>query len=645
MCGFVGFRITQDFHHFAASLKAATDSLRHRGPDDAGIFFDDLHGVGLGHRRLSIIDLSPTGSQPMESNDGNLVIVFNGEVYNFLDIRRDLVRLGHAFMGTSDTEVVLAAYAQWGEDCLERFNGMFSLAIWDRRKGHLFLARDRLGIKPLYYSFTEKGLLFGSELKALMAMNGFARRIDPDAFSLYLHYQYIPAPRTIFFDTFKLEPGHFLLYDGNQVSKKRWWTPTENRPANDPVETIDKEDALRRLDSLLTRVVSDHLISDVPLGALLSGGVDSSIVVAMMQKVSDSPVRTFSIGFTEQGFNEAPWARKVADHLGTAHTELYVSPQDALHTIDRLAEIYDEPFADSSAVPTFLVSKLTRDQVTVALSGDGGDEQFAGYVRYWMTDTMTRTMNWIPTGTRKFVKQVLGMIPASKTARYYDRIRHLLPRRFQVANFPDKWEKLINQLGYADLSDLYRMTVSIWSKEAVLQLTGRPVPSGTFENAFMAPSHRCVMDRLMMVDRQTYLPDAMLTKVDRASMAASLEVRVPLLDHRVVEFTSRLPVSLKYRSGKGKYLLMELLTRYVPRHLVERPKMGFGVPIAQWFRNELQELLHDYLSTDRLKAEGRLDADVVRQILKEHQQGTKDHHHRLWSLLMWEMWRDRWQMG
>ena len=643
MCGFVGFRATQDFHQFAASLQAATDSIRHRGPDDSGIFFDDLHGVGLGHRRLSIIDLSPTGRQPMESEDGNLVIVFNGEVYNFLDIRQDLVRLGYNFKGNSDTEVVLAAYSQWGKDCLERFNGMFSLAIWDRNERHLFLARDRLGIKPLYYSHTKKGMFFGSELKALMALNGFERRIDPDAFSLYLHYQYIPAPRTIFFDTFKLEPGHFLIYDGMKITKSRWWTPMVRHPSTDPIGMIPKEDALRQLDSLLTRVVADHLISDVPLGALLSGGVDSSIVVAMMQKVSNRPVRTFSIGFNEQGFNEAPWARKVAEHLGTEHTELYVSPKDALHAIGQLPEIYDEPFADSSAIPTLLVSKLTRDQVTVALSGDGGDEQFAGYVRYWMTDAMESGMKWFPAGTKKLLKQVLGIVPASKISYYYDRLRHLLPQRFQVANFPDKWEKLINQLGSADLSELYRTTVSVWDKESVFQLTGRPVPFSAFEQTFMASTHQCVMDRLMMVDRQTYLPDAMLTKVDRASMAASLEVRVPLLDHRVVEFTSRLPISLKYRNGKGKYLLMELLTRYVPRHLVERPKMGFGVPIAQWFRSELQELLHDYLSLDRLKAEGRLKADVVHQIVKEHQQGIKDHHHRLWALLIWEMWRDRWR--
>ena len=643
MCGFVGFRATRDFHQFAASLQAATNSLHHRGPDDSGIFLDDTHCVGLGHRRLSIIDLSPTGRQPMESADGNLVIVFNGEIYNFLDIRRDLVRLGHTFKGTSDTEVALAAYSQWGEACLERFNGMFSLAIWNRKKRRLFLARDRLGIKPLYYSHTKMGVCFGSELKALMALHGFERRIDPDAFSLYLHYQYIPAPRTIFFDTFKLEPGHFLIYDGHQLTKHRWWTPTESRPSNDPIGTIRKEDALRQLDRVLTLAVSDHLISDVPLGALLSGGVDSSIVVAMMQKVSDCPVRTFSIGFTEQGFNEAPWARKVAEHLGTVHTELYVSPQDALHTIGQLAEIYDEPFADSSAIPTFLVSKLTRDQVTVALSGDGGDEQFAGYVRYWMTEMMDRGMKWFPVGTHKLIKQVLGMMPVSKLSYYYDRLRHLLPQRLQVANFPDKWEKLINQLGYDELSELYRMTVSIWAKEAVFQLTGRPVPSSTFENTFISSDHQCVMDRLMMVDRQTYLPDAMLTKVDRASMAASLEVRVPLLDHRVVEFTSRLPISLKYRNGKGKYLLMELLTRYIPRPLVERPKMGFGVPIARWLRNELRELLHDYLSFDRLKAEGRLDADVVHQTVKEHQKGMKDHHHRLWALLMWEMWYDRWR--
>ena len=403
-----------------------------------------------------------------------------------------------------------------------------------------------------------------------------------------------------------------------------------------------EKEALSQLDAVLTQAVTDRLVSDVPLGALLSGGVDSSIVVALMQKVNRLPVRTFSIGFGEQGYNEAPWAKRVAEHLATNHTELYVSSQDALKVVPTLPDIYDEPFADSSAIPTFLVSRLTRSEVTVALSGDGGDEQFGGYLRYWMTDGLAQWMKPIPFGVRRWVKRLLGNLSVDTLHRYYTGLREHLPRRLQVENFADKWSKLISQLSETELSELYRLTVCIWSEMDIQRLTGTIVPDSAFESIFKNTNDLKSFYRLMYVDQQTYLPDAMLTKVDRASMAASLEIRVPLLDHRVVSFTTQLPDHFKFQNGTGKYLLRKLLMRYLPHELVERPKMGFGVPLAHWLRTDLKELIADYLSPVHLQREGRLDPAVVNDVLHQHMSGMGNHQHRLWALLMWELWRERW---
>jgi asparagine synthase (glutamine-hydrolysing) len=391
--------------------------------------------------------------------------------------------------------------------------------------------------------------------------------------------------------------------------------------------------------------VSARLISDVPLGALLSGGIDSSMVVALMQKVSTAPVRTFSIGFNEEGYNEAPWAAKVASHLGTDHTELYVTPQEAMEVIPNLPEIYDEPFADSSAIPTFLVCQLARGDVTVALSGDGGDEQFSGYVRYWSTRAMATSLKRLPASVRRVVGAFLGTIPYRWVERCYLPWRQFLPQRFRVANFPDKWQKLVHLLDQTDIADIYRMTICLWSKDELPQIMGKYLPESQYEKTFSETEDWPLLSRLMLVDQRTYLPDAMLTKVDRASMAVSLEVRVPLLDHRVVEYTAKLPDNLKYRNGTGKYLLKRLLGQYLPAHLIERPKMGFGVPIDRWFRSELKDLLLDYLSPERIKKEGLFNHNLVENKLKEHLSGQINHHYRLWALLMWEMWRERWLGG
>jgi len=644
MCGIVGFLSTGSFKSLQATLPEAISRLTHRGPDDSGFFFDPKTGIGLGHRRLSVIDLSAAGRQPMASDDGRVRIVYNGEVYNFEEIRVILEGYGHHFKSDSDTEVILKAYLQWGIDCLKRFVGMFALALWDGREQCLFLARDRLGIKPLYYHFNKGTLLFASELKALMAFRSFAKDIDLDSIPLFLHYHYVPAPRTIFKDTYKLLPGHYLMYNGNELSSHRYWT-LPDRPEHAGQRSLSEEDRLEELDDLLTRAVANRLVSDVPLGALLSGGIDSSVVVALMQKVSTSSVRTFNIGFKEAGYDEAPWARKVAEHLGTDHTEFYVTPREALEVIPRLPEIYDEPFADSSAIPTFLVCRLARSQVTVALSGDGGDEQFSGYVRYWTTRAMATGFQGLPESIKKVLSGLLGSIPSLWVERCYLPCEQFLPQRFRVANFPDKWQKLIGLMRQTQIQELYRTTICYWSEEELIRLTGQQLSEGMYEETFRETEGWPLLSRLMRVDQRTYLPDDMLAKVDRASMAVSLEVRVPLLDHRVVEYTSSLPETLKYRNGTGKYLLRKLLSRYVPKELFERPKMGFGVPIDRWFRTDLKPLLLDYLSPERLKEEGLFDQALVANKIEEHLSGQLNHQYRLWSLLMWEMWRERWLEG
>ena len=622
-------------------MSRATDLLSHRGPDDVGLFFDKDYGVGLGHRRLSIIDLSETGKQPMADGNEHVRIAYNGEIYNFKALRDQLYQRGHRFRGQSDTEVILEAYLEWGVGCFERLVGMFALAIWDCRHERLILARDGVGIKPLYYYHDGNTLLFASELKGLMAFPSFPRNVDEEALSLFLHYQYIPAPRTIFHRTHKLMPGTYLVCDGQGVRAERFWRvpqPCTNRDHG----SLDEGAALDALDETLSAAVVDQMVSDVPLGALLSGGIDSSLVAALMQKVGKEPVRTFSIGFHEQGYDEAPWARRVADHLGTCHTELYVTPDEALALIPRLPDIYDEPFADSSAIPTSLVCRLTRSQVKVALSGDGGDEQYAGYVRYWMTQSGYELIGKLPNSFRVFLSKMMGVISPSWAERLYLPLRDHLPQRFQMANFADKWRKLCELLPHDQLVALYRATICVWPEEALSGLLGRPLPGGRFEEAFAETATLPPLSRMMWVDQQTYLPDAMLTKVDRASMASSLEVRVPLLDQRAMVFAATLPNSLKYRDGKGKYLLRKLLARYVPTRLFERPKMGFGVPIADWLRNELQPMVCDYLSSTRLRNEGRFDPTVVEKTIQDHLTGRHNHQHRIWALLMWQMWRERW---
>jgi asparagine synthase (glutamine-hydrolysing) len=644
MCGIVGFKSMRAFAALRRDLPQAAATLSYRGPDDSGLFFDKKGGVGLGHARLAVIDLSEKAHQPMASEDGLVCISYNGQVYNFKHLRGRLVKEGHSFRSNSDTEVVLKSYLEWGIDAFTKFFGMFAFAIWDGRTGELILARDQIGIKPLYYTYSDGTLLFASELKALMAFDTFRREIDPEAIPLFLHYQYIPAPRTIFKNTYKLEPGQCVRFNGRDLASKAF-SELPDMEGHTLALNYDEKEMVEELDELLTTVVSDQLVSDVPLGALLSGGIDSSLVVALMQKVSRSPVRTFTMGFEEKTYNEAPWASKVAEHLGTDHTEVYVTPKEALDVIPKLPDIYDEPFADSSAIPTYLICRLARSRVKVALTGDGGDEQFSGYVRYGSTRAMAHLFGRLPGSLRKLLSLLLGSVPTPFVERCYFPFRDLLPEQLRVANFADKWQKLINQMGNTELQELYRMTISLWSEQEVLEVTGRPIARGSFEQVFIETKGWPIMSRLMRIDQRTYLPDAMMTKADRASMAAGLEGRVPLLDNRVVAYSCTLPQELKYKAGTGKYLVKRLLSRYVPPELFQRPKMGFGVPIDRWLRGDLKPLLLDYLSPERLKKEGLFDHASVEVKLREHLSGRVNHHYRLWALLMWEMWRERYLTG
>lgn len=642
MCGIVGFQTRHRFGPLQDALPGAVASLAHRGPDDSGLSFRPEVGLGLGQTRLSILDLTAAGHQPMTLREGDLEIVYNGEIYNFREIRKTLQAMGHVFHTQTDTEVLLHAYRRWGIPALERFVGMFAFGLWDGGARKLFLVRDRMGIKPLYYTLQDGDLLFASELKALMAFPQFRRDLDLDALALFLHYQYVPAPRAIFRNTWKLLPGHYAVVDGQGVTTRPYWSlpPLEEvLPAAGP---WDEEVVLERLEGLLSQAVEDRLVSDVPVGALLSGGIDSSLVTALMRKAHGGPVKTFSIGFTEEAYDEAPHARAIAEHLHTEHTEFHVTPADSLEVIPRLPEIYDEPFADSSAIPTTLVSRLARSQVTVALSGDGGDEQFAGYVRYWSTASLDGALKRLPLPLRRLLSRGLQRLPLPWIEAPYGRIRPFLPQHLRVANFPDKWQKAVALLDRPDLEELYRMTICLWPREEIFALLGREVQAGLYEETFAETDRAPLLARFMRVDQRTYLPDAMLTKVDRASMTVGLEVRVPLLDHRVVAFTAGIPDHLKYSGGESKVLLRRLLSRHVPPRLYERPKMGFGVPMEQWLRRDLKHLLTDYLSPERLRREGLFAPAEVTRKVEAHLKGVANHQYRLWALLMWEMWRERW---
>jgi asparagine synthase (glutamine-hydrolysing) len=643
MCGIAGLLLAPSRADPArlAAIGPMTARLYHRGPDGEGFWHDAAAGVAFGHRRLAIVDLSEAGRQPMLSHDGRLVACYNGEIYNAPELRPELERKGHAFRGHSDTEIMLAAFESYGvEHALPRLAGMFATGLWDRAERVLHLVRDRLGKKPLYVSLVDGALLFASELKALRAFPGFQPRIDTGALVLLLRHGWIPDNRCIWQDVFKLPPGSLLSVraedlqdssvDGLRARVRSWWSLAEVASAGqrEPLELSDA-DAEDELDRLLRIAVGERMVADVPLGAFLSGGIDSSTVVAMMQARSSRPIRTFTIGFKEAHYDEAYNAALISRHLGTDHTEFRVTPADAYQVIPHIPEIWDEPFADESQIPTFLVAQLARQHVTVALSGDGGDECFGGYARHFVPARLQRLFG-VPLGLRRaaaFALQVLshdtmqGVIAALP-----------LPAHVSWQLNSSNMRKLAIVLDAGEEAELYRRLTSV--SENPISLASPP------ESLAAAPALPDLVGRLMYRDMANYLPGDILVKADRASMAVSLEARCPMLDHRVVEFAWRLPSSFKVRAGKGKWLLRRVLSRYVPEALYERPKQGFNVPTGAWLKGPLRDWAEALLARPRIQSEGLLDSEVVGACWNDHLAGRCDRSGELWAILMFEAWLD-----
>jgi asparagine synthase (glutamine-hydrolysing) len=644
MCGIAGmvdWRAATSGEALRTIGEAMIETVRHRGPDAGDVWVEPEGGVALGQRRLAIIDLSPGGAQPMHSADRRHVITFNGEIYNYRDIRRELEATGRSMRSDSDTEVLLEACALWGvEAAIERAIGMFAFALWDRKTRTLVLARDRLGIKPLYYAATPQRVLFASQLKAFRADPQWKPTIDDDAVVGYLRHAYVAQPRTIYREAQKLAPGHILtLREGLAPSPKCFWDlrgiAVAGQRRNDPVP--DPNEATERLDALLRDSVKLRMIADVPLGAFLSGGIDSSTVVALMQAQSTRPVKTFSIGFHESDYNEAESAKKVAAHLGTDHTEFYVEPRHALDVIPQLQDWFDEPFSDPSQIPTYLVSELTRKHVTVALSGDGGDELFAGYNRYLWAERLARSVQRVPRPLRAASSSALRALAPDT----WNRLFAFVPASWRPALPGDKLHKITTLLDNPQPDAIYRRLVSQWERPDEVAAAGEE-PHGPLWDETIAGDFPELVPRMQFLDMVTYLPDDILTKVDRATMAVGLEGRVPLLDHRVVAYSWSLPLGFKLRGGNTKWLLRRVLDRYVPRPLIDRPKMGFGVPIDVWLRGPLREWAETLLAPARLASDGLLRVEPVRRAWREHIEGSRNWQYPLWTVLMLQAWRERW---
>jgi len=645
MCGIAGYLTDRPTSGLAGVASAMAGRLVYRGPDSSGVWADDEAGIALAHRRLSILELSPAGHQPMLSATGRYVLTFNGEIYNHLELRRALEEegLSRPWRGRSDTETLLAACEAWTpEAALKRTVGMFALALWDQSSRELLLARDRLGEKPLYYGWQEGSLLFASELKALSAHPNFERRVDRDALALFLRHNYVPAPFSIFANIHKLPAGCLIWLSANRrdARPRPYWSALDacNAGLEAPFKgTLDE--AQDELTRKLQASIAGQMVADVPVGAFLSGGIDSTLVVALMQSLSSRPVRTFTVGFDDENFNEAKYAARAAGALGTAHTELYVSPQQALDVIPELAHIYDEPFADSSQVPTVLISKLARQQVTVSLSGDGGDELFGGYTRYGLGLQAWRKLASMPSPMRRALVWATENIPMACWNRTYDIASWLVPRHLRQSNPGDKIRKLGDALKVATPEAVYLGLISHWTSPEAVVIDCEEPP--TIQRAGATGLRgSSFIERMMYVDLVTYLPDDVLCKVDRAAMAVSLETRVPFLDDRVVEFAWSLPLEYRITRESGKRLLRNILGRHVPREIFERPKMGFGIPIQSWLRGPLRPWAEELLSETRLRRDGYFRPEPVRERWDEHVGGNRDWGYHLWDVLMFQAWLD-----
>ncbi|MBN1684174.1 MAG: asparagine synthase (glutamine-hydrolyzing) [Gammaproteobacteria bacterium] len=643
MCGITGIAFAKKCQ--LKFIENMTSSLATRGPNDSGIWLDEGQEIALGHRRLSIIDLSPAGHQPMFSHSGRFVITYNGEIYNYIEIRKELIKKGHHFTGSSDTEVILAAIEEWGiEQSVKKFDGMFAFAVWDRKEKILYLARDKFGEKPLYYGWVNNTFIFASELKALKQFLDWKPEISREALTLFMRYKYVPEPYSIYNNVFKLNPGHWARITANkQTLLTPYWSALEtaNQAINNPF-LGDEQEAINELHQLLSASVKGRAISDVPLGTFLSGGIDSSLITALLQEKNSQPIKTFSIGFHEQAYNEAPYAKEVARHLGTEHYETYVTEQDALNVIPQLPSLYDEPFADSSQIPTYLVSSIARKQVTVCLSGDAGDELFGGYNRYLWANTLYDRLNIWPYFIRKSISSTLKTLSIHTWDRLYQVGEKILPAKKRVALFGQKVHKFLDILPESQSRKLfYKNIISTVVHPEAFVLNGSE-PTITSEQAIQ--KNKIWFDQLdfisqmMLSDAINYLPGDILTKVDRAGMGVSLEGRIPFLNPKVFEFAWRLPLNYKIREGQGKYILRQLLYRYVPQKLIDRPKSGFSIPIGIWLKTSLQDWAEDLLNEKQLQRSGFWDVQKIRDCWKKHLSDRENYEHLLWNILIFQAW-------
>ncbi len=651
MCGIAGIldpAASTSADRLGALASTMASSLRHRGPDDSGVWVDPDAGVALGYRRLAVIDLGPGGAQPMVSFDGRWVVAYNGEVYNHRELRHRLERAGTQFRGGSDTEVLVAAVERWGVDrALDACEGMFAAALWDRQRRELHLLRDRFGEKPLYYGWIGKAFAFGSELKALCTLPGFAAELDRSSVTSFLRFNCIPAPDTIWRGVRKLQPGHLVTLTeapspGVLPEQRCYWSAADAvaRARQHPLAVSDSE-MTDQLEDTLSQAVAARMVADVPVGAFLSGGIDSSTIVALMQQHASRPVRTFTVGFADRSFDESSEAAAVAAHLGTDHTAVHVGDAEATEVIAELPDIWDEPFSDVSQIPTYLVSRVARREVTVSLSGDGGDELFAGYNRHAWLDRVWGTVADVPAGARRTAGSALGRIPPGFVERAA-RATSLLPAGWQVRNPSNKMVKLARVLAASDPEDAYRALTTHWAdaNSLVLGNDHRETP----EDRNGSPvSGAGITEQMLWSDLVGFLPNDILVKLDRAAMAVSLETRVPFLDRRMLDLAWRLPLDAKLRGGQTKWLLRQVLERHVPSALVARPKMGFGLPIGPWLRDELAPWAEHLLDERRLRAQGLLDPLPIRRAWELHRSGRRDLGYELWDVLVLQSWIDRWK--
>ena len=642
MCGFVGVmsknKAMLDFN----LISSMTNTITHRGPDDSGFWNDQPAGIALGHRRLSILDLSKAGHQPMHSPSKRYVIVFNGEIYNHQEIRTLLEKC--SWIGTSDTETLLMAIDRWGiNKTIELCVGMFAFAIWDNHKRELILGRDRMGEKPIYYGWQGNGknssFLFGSELKALKNHPSFLPKINRQALSLFMEYSYVPTPYSIYQDIFKLKPGHLLTVslDKYNPTIEQYWSFIDMAKSSNASKLYEPEkNVVDKLESLLKSVIKQQMVADVPVGVFLSGGVDSSTIASIMQSQSNIPINTFTIGFSEEMYNEAIPAKAIANHLKTNHTELYVTSQQALDIIPGLPGLYCEPFADSSQIPTFLVSKLAREKVSVAVTGDAGDELFGGYNRYTLTKKLWGKISHLPVWARSFIASSMTSLSPNSWNIIANSIPSLVPKSLRLNNLGEKIHKAAKVITAKQFDDFYLGLVTHCKSEEIVIGSHEQKPLLNYKQSGLTLFDD--VEKMMIIDTMTYLPDDILVKVDRASMAVSLESRTPFLDHRIVDFAWRIPQSLKINKGSSKWILREILYKHVPKHLINRPKMGFAVPIDSWLRGPLRDWAENLLDENRLKQEGFFHPEPIRNKWLEHLSGKKNWQHFLWNVLMFQSW-------